>query len=128
MTINRVKGTRDFYPEDWAHQRWLSNQLISVGRLFGYEEFEGPILEPIELYLDKTSEEIVNQQTFGLTDRDGKSLVMRPELTPSLARMVAEREGQLTFPKRAPNSSRAWSRSSSLTAWRSSSVSRATVR
>lgn len=100
MTINRVKGTRDFYPEDWAHQRWLSNQLISVGRLFGYEEFEGPILEPIELYLDKTSEEIVNKQTFGLTDRDGKSLVMRPELTPSLARMVAEREGQLTFPIR----------------------------
>tara|TARA_Y100000588_G_scaffold393423_2_gene509356 strand:+ start:1262 stop:2533 length:1272 start_codon:yes stop_codon:yes gene_type:complete len=98
--IIKVKGTRDFYPEDWAYQRWLSGKLLEVGRLFGYEEYEGPILEPIELYLEKTSEEIVGQQTFTLTDRDGKSLVMRPELTPTLARMVAAKEGQLEFPVR----------------------------
>ncbi len=98
--ITKVKGTRDFYPDDWGYQKWLSGKLLNVGRLFGYEEYEGPILEPIELYLDKTSEEIVGQQTFTLTDRDGKSLVMRPELTPTLARMVAAREGQMEFPVR----------------------------
>ena len=98
--IIKVKGTRDFYPADWGYQKWLSQKLLEVGRLFGYEEYEGPILEPIELYLDKTSEEIVGQQTFTLTDRDGKSLVMRPELTPTLARMVAAREGQMEFPVR----------------------------
>lgn len=98
--ITKVKGTRDFYPDDWGYQKWLSQKLLDVGQLFGYEEYEGPILEPIELYLDKTSEEIVGNQTFTVLDRDGKSLVMRPELTPTLARMVTAREGQLEFPVR----------------------------
>jgi histidyl-tRNA synthetase len=99
-SIQRVKGTRDFYPEDWAHQKWLAEVCLSLGRAFGYQEYEGPLVEPMDLYLGKTSEEIVNQQTFTLTDRDGKLLVLRPELTPTLARMVAQREGQLVFPVR----------------------------
>ncbi len=96
----RVKGTRDFYPEDWEYIRWLSGKWLDLGRSYGYQEYEGPILEHVELYLGKSSEEIVNEQTFTMKDRDGKTLVMRPELTPSLARMVAEREGTLTFPAR----------------------------
>ncbi len=95
-----VKGTRDFYPDDWAYQKWLSNKFIEVGASFGYEEYEASLLEHQELYLGKSSEEIVNQQTFSLKDRDDRDLVLRPELTPSLARMVASREGQLTFPVR----------------------------
>ena len=95
-----VKGTRDFYPDDWAYQKWLSDRFLSVGRAFGYEEYEGSLLEHQDLYLGKSSEEIVNQQTFTLKDRDNRDLVLRPELTPTLARMVATREGQLTFPIR----------------------------
>lgn len=100
QNILPVKGTRDFYPEDWAYQKWLSDKFTSVGRLFGYQEYEAPILEHIELYLGKSSEEIVTQQTFTLKDRGDNALVMRPELTPSLARMVAQKENQLTFPIR----------------------------
>ncbi len=98
--IPHVKGTRDFYPHDWAYQKWLSERFLSVGQLFGYEEYEGSLLEHQELYLGKSSEEIVSQQTFTLKDRDNRDLVLRPELTPTLARMVATREGQMTFPIR----------------------------
>ena len=98
--IPKVKGTRDFYPEDWAYQKWLCEKFIGVGDLFGYREYESTILEYMALYLGKSSEEIVTQQTFTLSDRDDKQLVMRPELTPTLARMVAQKEGELTFPIR----------------------------
>lgn len=98
--IPRVKGTRDFYPEDWAYQKWLSTKFIDVGSLFGYREYEGAILEYMNLYLGKSSEEIITQQTFSLSDRDNNQLVMRPELTPTLARMVAQKEGELVFPIR----------------------------
>ena len=67
---------------------------------FGYQEYEGPILEYMDLYLGKTSEEIVGRQTFSLSSRDGKALVLRPELTPTLARMVAQQEDRLVFPLR----------------------------
>jgi len=98
--VPRVKGTRDFYPDDWAYQNWLSEKFITLGNSFGYQEHEGPTLEHMDLYLGKSSEEIVTQQTFTLNDRDGKLLVMRPELTPTLARMVAQKEGELVFPIR----------------------------
>lgn len=98
--IPHVKGTRDFYPEDWAYQKWLSARFLQVGRSYGFEEYEGSLLEHQELYLGKSSEEIVSQQTFSLKDRDDRDLVLRPELTPTLARMVASAEGQLTFPVR----------------------------
>ena len=98
--IQKVKGTRDFYPEDWAYQKWLCEKFIGVGNLFGYREYESAILEYMALYLGKSNEEIVTQQTFTLSDRDDKQLVMRPELTPTLARMVAQKEGELTFPIR----------------------------
>ncbi|MBN1409782.1 MAG: histidine--tRNA ligase [Spirochaetales bacterium] len=98
--IQPVKGMRDFYPEDWAYQKWLSKTWLGIGELFGYEEYEGPIVEPMELYLGKSSEEIVTEQTFTMEDRDGHKLVLRPELTPTFARMVARRENELTAPVR----------------------------
>ena len=82
------------------YQKWLAEKFISLGTSFGYQEYEGSILEHMDLYLGKSSEEIVNRQTFSLTDRDGRLLVLRPELTPTLARMVAQREGQTVFPVR----------------------------
>lgn len=98
--VQRVKGTRDFYPEDWAYQKWLAEKFTGLGCAFGYQEHEGPTLEHMDLYLGKSSKEIVTQQSFSMTDRDGKLLIMRPELTPTLARMVAQKEGELVFPIR----------------------------
>ena len=100
VLIKPVKGMRDFYPEGWAFQKWLSHKWLELGSLFGYQEYEGPIVEQMDLYLEKTSEEIVSQQTFSLLDRDGNKLVLRPELTPTFARMVAQKENELTPPIR----------------------------
>ena len=103
-----VKGTRNFYPTDWAFQQWLSQQWLSIGRLFGYQEYEGPVLEPIELYLEKSSQEIIKEQTFTLQDRGNETLVLRPELTPTLARMVASKENELILPIRWQSYGRFW--------------------
>lgn len=100
MKIQPVKGTRDFYPEEMAFRTWLFGKMRKAAESFGYQEYEGPILEPIELYTAKTSEEIVNEQTFRITDRSGKTLVLRPEMTPSVSRMVAARAPSLVKPIR----------------------------
>lgn len=100
INLQPVKGTRDFYPEMMRFRKWLFGKMREVSEKFGFEEYDGPILEPIELYLGKTSEEIVKKQTFILKDRGGKTLALRPELTPTLARMVAQKQNILTFPLR----------------------------
>jgi histidyl-tRNA synthetase len=101
--IGPAKGTRDFYPQDQAWQNWLYNKARLASESFGYQEYEGPILEPFSLYAAKSSEEIVKKQSFIISPR-GKlkqeKIVLRPELTPTLARMVAAREYQLVFPLR----------------------------
>lgn len=95
-----LKGFRDFYPEKMAFRNWLFGKMRKVSRLFGYQEYEGPILEPIELYEAKSGEELVKKQTFQLKDRGGRKLALRPELTPTLARMVAAKQYKLAFPLR----------------------------
>ena len=72
--IAPVKGMADFYPADYALLEWLSSRWIELGNRYGYAVYEGPLLEPIELYLGKSSEQIVNEQTFSLIDRSGKTL------------------------------------------------------
>jgi histidyl-tRNA synthetase len=98
--VARVKGTQDFYPDDWAQQIALREIMLAAGRGYGYREYEGPAIEYLDLYLDKSSEEIVTRQTFRIQDRDGKALLLRPELTPTLARMIAAREREITLPAR----------------------------
>jgi histidyl-tRNA synthetase len=95
-----VKGTRDYYPADMAFRNWLYGQARRVSRKFGYQEFEAPCLETLELYAAKSGEELVKEQSFVFRDRSGDEITLRPELTPSLARMIAGRLGQLTFPVR----------------------------
>lgn len=95
-----VKGTRDFYPPQMAFRNWLFAKMREVSQRFGYQEYEGPILEPLDLYAVKSGEELVREQTFILTDRGGRKLALRPELTPTLARMVAQKQKELTFPLR----------------------------
>ncbi|MFN2299719.1 MAG: ATP phosphoribosyltransferase regulatory subunit, partial [Anaerolineales bacterium] len=95
-----VKGTRDYYPAEMAFRNWLYEGAREVSRAFGYQEFEAPFLETLELYAAKSGEELVKEQSFVFPDRGGELVALRPELTPSLARMVANRVGQLTFPVR----------------------------
>ena len=87
-----VKGFRDLYPEEMAFQNWLFAKMRKVSTSFGYEEYEGPILEPVEIYEAKSSKELVKKQTFQLTDKGGRKLALRPELTPTLATMVAPKK------------------------------------
>lgn len=96
--IAPVKGTRDFYPIDWAFQKWYYQNIQDVCRSFGFEEYEGPTLEKLELYAAKSGDELVKRQAFSLSDRDGDLLTLRPEMTPSLARMIAQKEGDINFP------------------------------
>ena len=98
--VPRVKGTQDFYPDGWALQLALREIMLAAGRAYGYQEYEGPAIEYLDLYLGKSSEEIVTQQTFRIQDRDGKALLLRPELTPTLARMIAAREQEIPLPAR----------------------------
>jgi histidyl-tRNA synthetase len=98
--IPSVKGTRDFYPEDMAIRNWIYEKMREVSSLFGYVEFEGPLLERIDLYAAKSGEELVKEQAFVFPDRGGDLITLRPELTPSLARMIAQKQKQLAFPQR----------------------------
>lgn len=99
-TIQPVKGTRDFYPEDLAFRRWLYEHIRMVSESFGYQEYDGPFLERLELYAAKSGEELVKEQSFVFPDRGGDLVALRPELTPSLARMVAQKSKSLVQPIR----------------------------
>jgi histidyl-tRNA synthetase len=96
--LQAPRGTRDFYPEDLRLRSWLFGHFREVAREFGYEEVDAPVLEHAELFIRKAGEEIVDQlYHFTLHERH---LALRPELTPSLARMVMARQGSLPFPLR----------------------------
>jgi histidyl-tRNA synthetase len=98
--IQPVKGTRDFYPEEMQLRNWLFSMIEDVSCAFGYQEYDGPFLEKVDLYASKSGEELVNDQSFVFPDRGGELLTLRPELTPTLARMVAQKQRELVFPLR----------------------------
>ncbi len=94
------KGARDFYPEDKRVQDYMFGVLRATVKKFGYEEYDAPILEPLDLYRAKSGEEIVNEQTYTFTDRGGREVAIRPEMTPTVSRMVASRRQELPYPLR----------------------------
>ncbi|HUP56605.1 MAG TPA: histidine--tRNA ligase [Bdellovibrionota bacterium] len=100
LSTQPYKGTRDFYPADQRIQQWMFSKLREVTESYGYQEYDGPMLEPFELYAAKTGEEIVNQQLYWLVDKGERKLAVRPEMTPTLARMVAGKIGELPRPIR----------------------------
>lgn len=106
--IQAVKGTRDFYPEQMAFRNWLYGKIKEISEKYGYQEYDGPEIEYLDLYADKTSQEILKEQTFTLKDRDDQTLVLRPELTPTFARMVAQKSQQLPKPIRWFSFGRCW--------------------
>lgn len=98
--IRPVKGTIDYYPEEMAVRSWLYAHMRTVSESFGYQEYDGPFLERFELYAAKSGAELVEKQSYVFEDRGGDRVTLRPELTPTLARMVAARQRQMAFPLR----------------------------
>ncbi len=94
------KGTRDFFPEDMRIHNTLFNELKDVVKTFAYEEYNGPMLESFDLYAAKTGEEIVNQQLYHFEDRGKRKVALRPEMTPTLARMISQKVQDLPKPVR----------------------------
>lgn len=97
MKIPPVKGTRDFYPEEMALRNYIIDGWKKISIRNGFEEIDSPILEHLQMFTLKSGEEIV-EQLFSLKDRGGRDLVLIPEMTPSLARMVNQRINSLPRP------------------------------
>jgi histidyl-tRNA synthetase len=100
LSSEPYKGVRDFYPADWSRMNAMWDKTRAVLASNGYEEYNASPLERSELYESKGNEEIIKDQTYTFTDRGDRSVTLRPEMTPSLARMVAAKRHELTFPLR----------------------------
>jgi histidyl-tRNA synthetase len=105
MLMNKLetgsyKGVRDFYPQDQFIQNYIFKIWRETVESFGYNEYEASILEPSDLYKAKSGDEIINEQTYTFIDRGGREVTLRPEMTPTVARMVAARKRDLGFPLR----------------------------
>jgi histidyl-tRNA synthetase len=95
--MQNLPGFRDFYPDDCARRNYMLSTWREVARRYGFVEYDGPVLEPIELYEKKSGGELVGQ-LFDFQDKGGRHVAMRPEMTPTLARMVAAREKDFKKP------------------------------
>lgn len=100
LSSQPYKGTRDYYPSDKRVQNYIFSIWRETVERFGYEEYGTPLIEPIELYAAKTGQEIVNEQTYQFIDRGGRNVAIRPEMTPSISRMVAAQRQELGYPAR----------------------------
>jgi histidyl-tRNA synthetase len=100
LSTDPYKGVRDFYPSDWAKLDTVFSTLRNVLRTWGYEEYNASPLERAELYEAKTSEEIVSEQTYTFMDRGDRKVTLRPEMTPTLARMIAAKRREIPLPLR----------------------------
>ena len=100
ISTDSYKGVRDFYPEDFARLSGMFDRIRGMLGLWGYEEYSASPLERSELYESKGNEEIIRGQTYSFEDRGGRRVTLRPEMTPSLARMVAAKRREIPFPLR----------------------------
>ena len=94
------KGTRDWYPEDKAVQNYIFATWKKTVESFGFKEYGAPLLEPLEVYAAKSGDELANEQTYAFTDRGDRTVAIRPEMTPTVSRMVAARRQELAYPAR----------------------------
>src|SRR5207245_10867482 len=99
MQGQALPGFRDFYPDELALRNYIFATWREVARRYGFQEYDGPPLEPQELYTVKSGEEIV-QQLYAFPDKGGRAVALRPEMTATLARMVGERAQAVTRPDR----------------------------
>jgi histidyl-tRNA synthetase len=100
ISKNPYKGAMDWYPEDMYARNLLFQAWIKVAQKYGYEEYDTPLLEDANLYRVKSGDEIANNQLYSFTDKGDREIALRPEMTPSLARIVAAKKNELSFPLR----------------------------
>ncbi|MEI6346279.1 MAG: histidine--tRNA ligase [bacterium] len=100
LSTDPYKGVRDFYPAEMAVQNHIFGTMRKVVERFGYSEYGASVLEPAELYKAKSGEEIINEQTYTFIDRGEREVTLRPEMTPTVARMIAAERKVLSFPLR----------------------------
>src|ERR1035437_5168828 len=97
LSTEPYKGVRDFYPADMAVQNYIFDIWKKTTESFGYEEYGASVLEPADMYKAKSGDEIVNEHTYTFIDRGEREVTLRPEMTPTVARMVAAKKRQLVF-------------------------------
>ena len=100
LSTKPLRGMEDYYPSDLRETNWIIDTIRDVADLYSYEEFESPKLEPIEIFAAKSSDELVNEQSFIVEKKKGEKLILIPELTPSLARMITAKHQELKKPIR----------------------------
>ncbi len=100
LSSQAYKGTRDYYPADKRVQNYIFDVWRRVVMRYGYEEIGAPMLEPLEVYTAKSGQELAHEQTYTFTDRGDRSVAIRPEMTPSVSRMIAARRQELPYPAR----------------------------
>ena len=98
LSTQPYKGTRDFYPNEMKLRNWFFGKIRETLELCAFDEYNGPMLESLELYAAKSGDELAREQTYNFTDRGGRDLAIRPEMTPTVARMVAAKMGELNYP------------------------------
>ncbi len=98
LSTQPYKGARDFFPEEMRIRNYIFNTWKKVCKSYGFEEYDFPIIEPFEVFSSKTGEEIVNEQLYSFEDKGGRKLAIRPEITPSTVRMIAQKYKELPQP------------------------------
>jgi histidyl-tRNA synthetase len=100
LSLSGYKGTTDKYPEDMFYYNYLFHIWRDVAKTFGYEEYDTPLIEEAQLYRAKSGEELASNQLYSFKDKGGREIAIRPEMTPSLARIIAAKRKELRFPLR----------------------------
>lgn len=100
ISTEKYKGVRDFYPQNARKQNYLFSTMRATCQRFGYEEINSSVLEPAALYDAKSGNELANEQSYRFEDRGGREVMLRPEMTPTTARMIAARHKAMSFPVR----------------------------
>lgn len=100
LSTNPYKGTRDYYPADKRKQNYIFGVWAKVAKRYGYEEYLTPLLEPLEVYTAKSGQELVGEQTYRFVDRGEREVAIRPEMTPSVSRLVAAKRQEMAYPAR----------------------------
>ncbi len=100
LSTQSYKGARDYFPSDKRLQNYIFKKWHMVAERFGYEEYGAPLIEPLDIYRAKSGQELVGEQTYLFEDRGGRMVAIRPEMTPSISRMVAAKRQELPMPAR----------------------------
>ncbi len=100
LSTASYKGARDLYPQDKQLQNYIFKVWARTCQQFGFLEYGAPLLENIDVYKAKSGEELVNEQTYAFTDRGDRQVAIRPEMTPTISRMVAAKRQELAYPAR----------------------------